>query len=144
MKALYILFGFLFFISCSESDDDKSKRKMSASYDKEIGTRIKLLNTDSIQSDSLKVKPNEVDSIVNVCILLSKDVENMQASVTKSNQYFEMLANRHGISAHEFEQIKVGMDLRAISSILKDNELKFFNLILLKNNRGDLLLHSAE
>ncbi len=144
MKALYILFGFLLLISCSESDAHKSKRKMTASYEKEIGSRIKLLNNDTIQTNELKVNPNEVDSIVNTLILLSKDVENMQASVIRSNQYFEGLASRHGLSSHEFEKIKVRMQLDDVVAILKDNELKFFNMILLKNNRGDLLLHTAE
>ncbi len=144
MKALYILFCFLFFISCSESDDHKSKRKMTASYEKEIGSRIKLLNNDTIQTNELKVNPNEVDSIVNTLILLSKDVENMQASVIRANQYFEGLASRHELSLHEFEKIKVRMQLDDVVAILKDNELKFFNMILLKNNRGDLLLHTAE
>ncbi|MBA3683230.1 MAG: hypothetical protein H0W73_19000 [Bacteroidetes bacterium] len=144
MKLLYILFSLFLFTACSENDDHKSKRKMTASFDKEIGSRIKLLNNDTIQTDSLKVNPNEVDSIVNTLILLSKDVENMQASVIRSNQYFDGLASRYGISTHEFEKIKVRMQLDDVAAILKDNELKFFNMILLKNNRADLLLHAAE
>lgn len=144
MKALYILFALLLFISCSENDEHKSKRKMNASFEKEIGSRIKLLNNDTIQTSTLKVNPNEVDSIVNTLILLSKDIENMQASATRSNKYFEDLASRYGIGTHEFEKIKVRMQLDDVVAILKDNELKFFNMILLKNNRGDLLLRTAE
>lgn len=144
MKLIYIIVGLLLFTGCSENDEHKSKRKMNASFDKEIGSRIKLLNNDTIQTDSLKVNPNEVDSIVNTLILLSKDVENMQASVIRSNEYFDMLASRYSISTHEFEKIKVRMHLDDVATILKDNELKFFNMILLKNNRGDVLLHTAE
>ena len=142
MRCCFIIVSVFLFVACSE--DNKEYRKTSASFSKEIGDRIKLLNKDSVQTDSLKVDPNKVDSIVNTLILLSKDIENISASVNKSNQYFSSLATTYSLSDHEFIKLKNGMHVDAIATILKDNELKFFNLILLKNNRGDALLHSAQ
>lgn len=142
MRSCFIIVVIVLFFACSENN--KENRKTGASFSKEIGERIKLLNKDSVQTDSLKVDPNKVDSIVNTLILLSKDIENISASVNKSNQYFSSLATKYSLSDHEFIKLKNGMHVDAIATILKDNELKFFNLILLKNNRGDALLHSAQ
>ncbi|MBA2613288.1 MAG: hypothetical protein H0U95_15065 [Bacteroidetes bacterium] len=142
MRSCFIILFLIFIAACSEND--KENRKTDASFSKEISDRIKLLSKDSVQTDSLKVKPNEVDSIVNTLILLSKDIENISASVNRSNTYFSGLATKYSLSDHEFIKLKNGMHVDAIATILKDNELKFFNLILLKNNRGDALLHSAQ
>ncbi|MDP1803484.1 MAG: hypothetical protein Q8L81_19125 [Bacteroidota bacterium] len=142
MRNFSIILILLLLVACSENN--KENRKTSASFSKEIGDRIKLLNKDSVQTDPLKVNPNEIDSIVNTLILLSKDIENINASVNKSNKYFSALAIKHSLSDHDFIKLKNGMHVDAIATILKDNELKFFNLILLKNNRADALLHSAQ
>ncbi|MEO6306107.1 MAG: hypothetical protein ABIP51_23365 [Bacteroidia bacterium] len=142
MRFLYILVSFVLLAACA--DPEKQNKKTDASFSKEIGDRIKLLNKDSIQTTTLKVDPNEVDSIVNTLILLSKDIENISASVNSSNKYFSELAAKYEFSDHEFIKLKNGMHVDAIATILKDNELKFFNLILLKNNKGELLLHSAQ
>ena len=142
MKPLIIVFIVCLFYGCSSNEN--KNRKIDGSFNKEIGDRIKLLNKDSIQTDSLKVDPNEVDSIVNTLILLSKDVENISAAVNRSNQYFDDLATKYNLSSHDFIKIKNGMHVDDIATTLKQNELSFFNMILLKNNKGDLLLHSAQ
>ena len=141
-KKLLIMLAVAFLVSCSGSEN--KNRKINASFDKEIGNRIKILNKDSVQTDSLKVNPNEVDSIVNTFILLSKDIENISASINKSNQYFNDLASQYKLSAHDFIKVKNGMHVDDIATTLKQNELSFFNLILLKNNKSDLLLHAAQ
>ncbi|MEI8135913.1 MAG: hypothetical protein WCH21_01150 [Bacteroidota bacterium] len=142
MKTPVIILSLVFLVACSGSEN--KNRKINASFDKEIGDRIKLLNKDSIQTDSLKVNPNEVDSLVNTFILLSKDIENISASINKSNLYFNDLANRYKLSTHDFMKVKNGMHVDDIATTLKQNELSFFNFILLKNNKSDLLLHTAQ
>lgn len=142
MKEL-ILFSILFFsLSCSTSEN--KNRKINASFDKEIGSRIKLLNQSGIQTDSLKVNPNEVDSIINVLILLSKDIENSNAAINKSNAYFSELSKKHQLTTFTFLPLKKGMHVDDVATTLKQNELTFFNLVLLHNNRSDLLIHVAE
>lgn len=142
MKAFLIVVISLIFSSCSNSEN--KNRKIDGSFNKEIGDRIKILNKDSVQSDSLKIDPNEIDSVVNTLILLSKDIENISASINKSNSYFDTLASQHGFSPYDFIKLKNGMHVDDIATTLKQNELTFFNKILLKNNKSDLLLHSAQ
>lgn len=143
MKLLFHILFFFLLISCS-SDNENKNRKVDESFNSEIANRIKLLNQDSVQTDSIKINAPEVDSIVNSLILLSKDVENIGASVNKSNNYFDTLAFKNKISSHNFIKLKNGMHVDDIATILKQNELSFFNLILLKNNKSDLLLHAAQ
>jgi hypothetical protein len=142
MNRLLILMISLGVFSCSTSEN--KNRKIDGSFNKEIGERIKILNKDSIQTDSLKIDPNEIDSVVNTLILLSKDIENISASVNKSNNYFDTLASQHDFSPYDFIKVKNGMHVDDIATTLKQNELIFFNKILLKNNKSDLLLHSAQ
>lgn len=142
MKSLLFVTIITLIVACSSNDN--KNRKIDGSFNKEIGDRIKLLNKDSVQGDSLKVDPNEVDSIVNTLILLSKDIENISASINKSNSYFDTLANQHGFSSYDFIKVKNGMHVDDIATTLKQNELTFFNKILLKNNKSDLLMHSAQ
>jgi len=142
MKAFLILATIIVLCSCSGREN--KNRKIDGSFNKEIGERIKILNKDSIQTDPLKIDPNEIDSVVNTLILLSKDIENISASINKSNNYFDTLASQHGFSPYEFIKVKNGMHVDDIATTLKQNELIFFNKILLKNNKSDLLLHSAQ
>lgn len=142
MKVFLILATIIVLCSCSGSEN--KNRKIDGSFNKEIGERIKILNKDSIQTDSLKIDPNEIDSVVNTLILLSKDIENISASINKSNNYFDTLASQHGFSSYDFIRVKNGMHVDDIATTLKQNELIFFNKILLKNNKSDLLLHSAQ
>ncbi len=142
MNPLLILMISLVLFSCSTGEN--KNRKIDGSFNKEIGERIKMLNKDSIQTDSLKVDPNKIDSVVNTLILLSKDIENIGASINKSNNYFDVLASQHGFSPYDFIKVKNGMHVDDIATTLKQNELTFFNKILLKNNKSDLLLHSAQ
>lgn len=142
MKPLLIPMITLVLFSCSNSEN--KNRKIDGSFNTEIGERIKMLNKDSIQTDSLKINPNEIDSIVNTLILLSKDIENISASINKSNSYFDTLASQHGFSPYDFIKVKNGVHVDDIATTLKQNELTFFNKILLKNNKSDLLLHSAQ
>lgn len=142
MKAFLILATIIVLCSCSTSEN--KNRKIDGSFNKEIGERIKMLNKDSIQTDSLKIDPYKIDSVVNTLILLSKDIENISASINKSNNYFDTLASQHGFSPYDFIKVKNGMHVDDIATTLKQNELIFFNKILLKNNKSDLLLHSAQ
>lgn len=142
MKTVLLFLISILFFACGSSGNKNAK--IDGPINKEIGARIKLLNTDSIQSDSIRFNPNEVDSTVNSLILLSKDIENISASVGKSNKYFDALAGKYKLSTYDFIKIKNGMHVDDIATTLKQNELNFFNRMLLKNNKGNLLLHTAQ
>ncbi len=128
--------------ACNYSEN--KNKKLNTTINKEIENKIKLLNTSGIQTDSLKANAKQIDSNVNSLILLSKDIENISAAINKSNQYYNKLSETYQINNNQFKKIKVGMHVDDIETILRENELNFFNLILIKNNRSDLLLNTAK
>ncbi len=141
MKNILLFFSTVLVFACGSSGNKNSK--IDGPVYKEIAARIKLLNQDSVQLDSLHFNPNEIDSNVNALILLSKDIENISASVNRSNSYFDGLAAKYKLSSYDFLKLKNGMHVDDIATTLKQNELSFFNIMLLKNNKSDLLLHTA-
>jgi hypothetical protein len=128
--------------ACNYSEN--KNKKLNTTINKEIENKIKLLNTSGIQTTSLKANAKQIDSNVNSLILLSKDIENISAAINKSNQYYNKLSETYQINNNQFKKIKVGMHVDDIETILRENELNFFNLILIKNNRSDLLLNTAK
>jgi hypothetical protein len=129
---------------CACNYSENKNKKVNITINKEIESKLKLLNTSGIQTDSLKANAKQIDSNINSLILLSKDIENMSAVVFKANQYFNTLSQTYKLNSNQFITIKTGMHVDDVTTILKENELKFFNLILIKNNRSDLLLNTAK
>lgn len=129
---------------CACNYSENKNKKVNITINKEIESKLKLLNTSGIQTDSLKINANQIDSNINCLILLSKDIENMSAVVNKANQYFNKLSQTYKLNNNEFIKIKTGMHVDDVATILKENELKIFNLILIKNNRSNLLLNTAK
>ena len=129
---------------CACNYSENKNKKVNITINKEIESKLKLLNTSGIQTDSLKANAKQIDSNINSLILLSKDIENMSAVVFKANQYFNTLSQTYKLNSNQFITIKTGMHVDDVTTILKENELKFFDLILIKNNRSDLLLNTAK
>ena len=129
---------------CACNYSENKNKKVNITINKEIESKLKLLNTSGIQTDSLKANAKQIDSNINSLILLSKDIENMSAVVFKANQYFNTLSQTYKLNSNQFITIKTGMHVDDVTTILKENELKVFNLILIKNNRSDLLLNTAK
>jgi hypothetical protein len=129
---------------CACNYSENKNKKLNTTINKEIENKIKLLNTSGIQTTSLKANARQIDSNVNSLILLSKDIENISAAINKYNQYYKKLSETYQINNNQFKKIKVGMHVDDIETILRENELNFFNLILIKNNRSDLLLNTAK
>lgn len=142
MKLLPIFSLLVLMCACNYSEN--KNKKVNITINKEIESKLKLLSTSGIQTDSLKANAKQIDSNINSLILLSKDIENMSAVVFKANQYFNTLSQTYKLNSNQFITIKTGMHVDDVATILKENELKFFNLILIKNNRSDLLLNTAK
>lgn len=134
----------LLVLTCACNYSENKNKKVNITINKEIESKLKLLNTSGIQTDSLKANAKQIDSNVNCLIFLSKDIENMSAVVFKANQYFNTLTQTYKLNSNQFITIKTGMHVDDVTTILKENELKFFNLILIKNKRSDLLLNTAK
>src|SRR5689334_12088780 len=111
----FILVLALMFEACRHSPD-KSQEKY---FETEINDRITVLNKIDTESDSLKIKADEIHAEVNKILLLSKDVENLGASVRRANEFFKNSATRYEIEGSEFAMINITMHVDAIAYILK-------------------------
>ncbi len=139
LKNVIILFV-LFFVQCKNHDNEKA----SESYFKaEIDGRIKRIQEIKIH-DSTTVDPIRIDEEINKLLLLSKDIENLSASINKSKQFFDSISIKLSINRADFTDINKEMTLEEIATALKGNELNLFNQILFKNSKGESLMYTAQ
>lgn len=134
--------GCLFFImSCV--DNSNKNQAMDLNIEQEIQDRIKKINMYAELNDTSFIIPETVDKKVRELILLSKDVENLSASVNMSNDYFKNLAKQYNIDVASFDMLDTGMHVNDIASALKQNEMIFFNHILLKTGSDAIPMNTA-
>lgn len=141
MKSLCIILISLAVLSCI--DNSNKNQAIDQNIDKEITERIIKIKELAKQNDTVFVNPDEVDKKIRDLILISKDIENLGASVNLSNQYFKELSGSFGINIADFEKINKGMHVNDIASALKQNEMIFFNHILLKSGNGTVPMHAV-
>lgn len=134
----YLLFITLIgFASCKNKDHSKE----SESYFKtEIAGRIEKVD----QLDSTYIDPHKIDEEINKFILLSKDIENLNASIIRSTQFFNTISMKYQLNRADFTNIDKSMTLDQMAMVLKGNELNLFNQILFKNNKGESLMYTAQ
>ncbi|MFO0356377.1 MAG: hypothetical protein ACK50A_05435 [Sphingobacteriaceae bacterium] len=134
----YILFiTLIVFASCKNKDHSKE----SESYFKtEIAGRIEKID----QLDSTYIDPHKIDEEINKFILLSKDIENLNASINRSTQFFDTISIKYQLNRADFTNIDKSMTLDQMAMVLKGNELNLFNQILFKNNKGESLMYTAQ
>jgi hypothetical protein len=119
----YILSCFLF---CACRHENKNKQ-MDLYFSKEIKDRMRVIRG---QQDSMKISPAKIDTDVNNLILMSGDVENSVAVTGRANRYFSSLANTFHLNPNDFTSLSATMDRNDITSLLKENELNFFNQVI--------------
>ncbi|WP_317897391.1 hypothetical protein [Aurantibacillus circumpalustris] len=142
MKLIQIsLFLVLIFSFCRNED---LTRDMNAYFEKEISKRREILDTLKVNNDSLRVNTKTVHEEVNNFILMSKDIENLSASVNTANAYFLNLAHAYRINESDFTNVAVTMHTNEIAVILKQNELNFFNQLIFKSNILQYSLFTAQ
>lgn len=139
--SLYISF-ILFLCSCV---DNQNKNQAIDNYvNREVSERIKMIRQINKDNDTIIINPLEIDKRVNELVLLSKDVENLSASVNLSNHYFLEMAARFNIDERQFKKLNTGMHVNDISSTIKQNEMVLFNEVILSSGFKDILLHTAK
>jgi hypothetical protein len=137
MKYFILVFTVLLF-SCI----DRDRKEASATYfDKEIASRMKAI-TDLKLSDSI-VDVVEVNEEVDRLVLMSKDVENLQAAINLSKKFFDELAEKNRINRSDFIDLNDEMSLEETATALKGNELNFFNQILFRY-KGSTGMYTAQ
>jgi hypothetical protein len=124
-------------------DNHNKNQAIDISIEKEIRERIVKIKTIAKQNDTVFVDPDEVDNKIRDLILISKDIENLSASVNLANQYFIELSRRFGINIIDFQKINASMHVDDIASTLKQNEMIFLNHILLKTGTEAVPMHTA-
>ena len=108
--------------------------------DKEIANRVLVLKTDSFFSKETSEIEKEVENLKSLTI----DIENINASLIKSNQYFTSAAKKYGIDTVGFVVLYKGVPLRDIVPIIKKNQLSLLNKIIIKNSLNDSLMLTAQ
>jgi hypothetical protein len=134
-----IFFGILLFACNRRKDDDQTK--LNEEYlDKEIAARISILSKDSVFS-------NEIDTIrknITNLQLLTIDIENINAAIIKSNQYFVESSLRYGVDTSGFAMLFKGVPVYDMVNIIKKNELSLLNKIIIKQNKNGGLMFTAQ
>ncbi len=138
---IFVICG-LFLFACV--DNSNKNQAMDQNVEKEIRHRIVRIKEYAQKNDTVFIDPEEVDRKVRDMILLSKDIENLRASVNLSNEYFKGLCERFNLNGSDFEKLNTGMHVNDIASVLKRNEMIFFNHILLKSGTDAIPMHAAQ
>ena len=139
MKNLIAFFSRIILLSCSRK---KANNIANTEYiNKQIAERITLLNSvnDSLVPDAAKIT-SEIDKL----ILLSKDVENIDASINQSNIYFEKAQKEFSLDTISYIKLSKEMELADITGFIKKNELNLLNKIIMKANKGGSLMMTAQ
>lgn len=139
MKVFYTPLLCLFF-ACGNPDE-----KIADEYvDKDILNRLEIINAGAEYKDTPAVNTEKITAEVNNLILLSKDVENIRASINQSNSYFKNTATYYHIENSGFNELKVGMRIAEITNNIKLNELNLLNRIILKRSKTGPPLFTAQ
>ena len=130
----------ILFAQCAGND---RKKQTEAYFKEEIDGRIHKINELRLM-DSINISPKQIDDEVNKLVLLSKDIENISASINKSKQFFDTIAVKLQINRKDFIDIDKTMTLEEIATALKSNELNIFNQIIFKGKKGESLMYTAQ
>jgi hypothetical protein len=107
---------------------------------KEIGERISVLNKDSSFSGSLA----ELNKSVNNLLYLTIDIENINASIIKSNEFFSEAPAKYKVDTAGFLKIYKGLPLPEIIATIKRNHLNLLNKIIIDRNKDGGLMYTAQ
>ena len=119
------------FSACS-NPKDKDSTEMLDYLDVQISERMKII--DLLPEDSVPEKPDAqaLHKRLDEIILISKDVENIGASVSLANNFFKTLSEKYGFSAADLVMLNSGMHVDEIAEHIKQNELSFLNQYILR------------
>ena len=134
----YIPILFVLF-SCGRTHPNENK--INNDYlDKEIADRAKILSHDSVFEPEL----NLISKNVNNLCLLTIDIENIKASINKSNQYFFEASKQYGVDTSGFVYLFKGVPACDIIPIIKKNHLSLLNKIIIRQNKSGGLMYTAQ
>jgi hypothetical protein len=141
MKRPILLLLITLLTACASPEEQKHAGEGMLS--KEIQLRLTELQS---LSDSLLIKgiePEAIHTRFQELLLMSKDHENLQASVILTNKYLNELCAEHQFNSSALKQMNTEMTLSEISYVLKQNELNILNQILLQKMNRSVSLETA-
>ena len=136
---LFFLFIPLVFLSCGRPDPNETKLNIEH-LDKEINERVLILSKDTAFAGELDGIRKKVDNLK----FLTIDIENLSASINKSNQYFGEAAKKYGVDTSGFVVLYKGVPLQDIVNIIKKNHLNLLNKIIIIRNKNGSLMYTAQ
>lgn len=140
MKKLILLFITFTLFSCGRRNDP-NETKLNLEYlDKEINERTLMLSKDTSFSEELNTIRKEVDNLK----WLTVDIENINASIVKSNQYFTAASKKYNVDTSGFIMLYKGIPLQDIVNFIKKNHLNLLNKIIIERNKNGDLMYTAQ
>jgi hypothetical protein len=105
---------------------------------------MEVLQSVVISGDSLPLKVLLIDKEVDNLILISKDIENLSASINRANSFFDALTAEFRLQIKDFTKLNTGMHVDEIELVLKQNELNLFNQIIFKITGAKNTMYTAQ
>jgi hypothetical protein len=139
MRFIFYIPFLFFLLSCGRTHPNENK--INNDYlDKQIADRTKILSHDSVFAPEL----SEINkNVTNLC-LLTIDIENIKASINKSNQYFYEASKQYGVDTSGFVYLFKGVPACDIIPIIKKNHLNLLNKIIIRQNKNGDLMYTAQ
>lgn len=127
----FLFLPLVLLFSCRQPNNNNNKLE-NEHLDKQILKRIDVISA-SEKADSIMPALYDINREVGQLILLSKDVENIGASINKSNAYFVTAAKQYDLDSAGFMKLEKSIPLNDVETTIKKNELNLLNQIILRN-----------
>lgn len=139
MRYFLSLVFILFLFSCRQNHPNETK--LNSDYlDKEIADRELIISKDTAFAAELTNITKEIGNLK----LLTIDVENLSASINKSNLYFAEASLKYKVDTSGFVKLYKGVPLIDIVNIIKKNHLNLLNKIIISRNKNGALMYTAQ
>jgi hypothetical protein len=125
--------------ACSGREDDHLGDHLNS----QVQQRLSEIRSAELKEPRIKERVMEVDKKVNEFVLLSKDIENLSASVALANSYFDSLSHEFDLNSSDFTDLNTEMHVDEIAIVLKENELGFLNHVLMSQASGQPRVFTA-
>jgi hypothetical protein len=137
-REFVILFSIVLFYSCGPRNNEY---KINDDHlNKAIEDRATLLGKDSLFASELPLLTKNVNNL----LYLTVDIENINASIVKTNQYFTEAPLKYKVDTAGFVKVYKGLPLSEIIATIKRNHLNLLNKILLLRNKDGALMYTAQ
>ena len=140
VRIFFILSGLLLLTGCGrKTTDNSTEHYLTAS----IQTRSEAISELVRRGDTLLPDLQSIEKKVQDLILMSKDIENLPASINLSDAYFARMARTWQLDSALFQKLNFNMQVDEITLVLRQNQLVLLEQMLLKRDTGEVPLFTA-